>query len=157
MNIVKAIISIIITILLCSFANAQTKTNIKMKEQANIIFTAWEKGEAGNGYADFKNHIDESNFKTFSHPLKGNYTNKEALQKLVEIIKEREVNPNQLQFSNVITYSFQNNFCFQFDSEGKVSGGFPYKGYNIIQLEIKGAKLVGFREYFGFIDPAWFK
>ncbi len=150
------ITAILLTILSIS-VKAQPKTSLQMQVTAKKIFNAWQKGEAGNGYGDFKLYMDEGTFKKFSHPLVGNHREKEAFNQLQSLIKEREAKPNQLQFKNVITYSFQNNFCFQFDSEGKVSGGFPYKGFNIIQLEIKGDKLVGFREYFGFIDPAWFK
>ena len=138
-------------------AKAQPKTIMQMQATATKVFNAWQQGEAGNGYGAFKLYLDEVAFRKFSHPLVGNHRDKDALDQLHALIKEREAKPNQLQFSNVITYSFENKFCFQFDSEGKVSGGFPYKGYNIIQLEIKDDKLVGFREYFGFVDPAWFK
>lgn len=137
---------------------AQMKTNMGIKQPtASIIFDGWQTGESGRGYNSFTKYIAKDGFQYFSHPLIGNYSGKEAYEKLMALVKEREAKPNQLRFSNIISYQLDNGFCFQFDSEGKVAEGFDYKGYNIIQLEVKDGKLVGFREYFGYINPSWFK
>jgi hypothetical protein len=128
-----------------------------MQQTATNIFNAWQKGESGNGYDSFKKFIDADTFNYFSHPLSAHFTGQKAYDKMMALVKGREEKPNQLSFSNIITYSNDNSFCFQFNSEGKVSDGFDYKGYNIIQFEIEDNKLIGFREYFGFIDTAWFK
>ena len=127
-----------------------------MQETANIVFNAWLAGESGRGYDLFKSFLSESTFSSFSHPLMGVFTGVEAFEKLHTLITERETNPNQLTFSNIITYQKENSFCFQFDSKGKVSGAFDYDGYNIIQIEIENGKLKEFREYFGYINPLWF-
>lgn len=150
-------ITLLIAILVIGNASAQTKNESKMERAAAAIFTAWQKGEAGEGYEAFKVLIDEEGFKHFSHPLVGSFAKREGYDKLLSLIKEREAKPNKLAFSNIIRYSNGNGFCFQFDSEGTVSGNYPYKGYNIIQIEIHNGKLVSFREYFGFVDAAWFK
>jgi hypothetical protein len=73
------------------------------------------------------------------------------------LIESREKSSNELRFTNVKLMENGLDFAFAFDSEGKVSGGFPYKGFNIIVFSIENQKLTGFREYFGSIDPSWFK
>lgn len=148
---------LVCTIIFCGAGSSNKNKSIMMEDISKAIFAAWQKGEAGNGYADFSARLDSVRFRYFSHPLLGNYQGKEALAKLMELINSREKQPNHLRFTNIIRYENLNGACFQFDSEGKVGDGFDYKGYNIIQLEIMDQKLVGFREYFGFVDPSWFK
>jgi hypothetical protein len=151
--------TLIITLLLtaANIASAQNKKASKMEQTAGQIFKAWQNGEAGAGYDAFLHLLDKENFRHFSHPLTGEFKANEGYKKILSLIKEREEKPNHLTFSNIHRYSNGNRFCFQFDSEGTVSNGYLYKGYNIIQLEISNNKLVGFREYFGFIDSAWFQ
>ncbi len=136
---------------------AQEKTNKNMKT-AKQAFAAWEKGENSGDYSDFKTLLSP-NFAFYSHPLqpsRGVYTGKEALSQMNELIKAREKAPNNLKFSNVVVTSGGGTFVFQFDSEGKV-GAYDYKGWNAISLTIENDKITGFREYFGDIEPAWFK
>lgn len=150
--------SFLLTVLMLVLGNQlQAQSKISSKEKAQLVFKAWEKGESGKSYQDFIGLINEENFSYFSHPLVGSYTLKSAYEKLMALVKEREAKPNQLRFSNTRVYARGNSFCFQFDSEGSVNPGFPYKGFNMIQVEITNNKLTGFREYFGFVDPAWFK
>lgn len=127
-----------------------------MKATALSTFAAWQKGEAGLGYEEFKAWLKEGSFKLFSHPLLGLHEASEAYRQMTTLIQQREQTPNALRFSNIVAYQSGDNYCFQFDSEGTVSGGFPYRGYNIIQLQFAGDRLTGFREYFGFVDKAWF-
>ncbi|MBC7938049.1 MAG: hypothetical protein H7Y86_22090 [Rhizobacter sp.] len=150
---------IVVTVCMLTYnSNAQNKTTQSMQQQiASSIFKGWQTGEAGGGYYSFRKYVVADGFQYFSHPLLGNYTGKEAYEKLMSLVKEREIKPNMLQFSNITRYQHDNSFCFQFDSEGKVGDGFDYKGYNIIQLEIQDGKLISFREYFGYINPSWFK
>ncbi len=147
-----------ILLILSIVSHGQTKTKKSMdQETASAIFNSWQTGEAGKGYNSFKKYLTEERFQYFSHPLIGNYSGKEAYKKLMALVEEREAKPNHLKFSNIISYQQNDGFCFQFDSEGKVADGFDYKGYNIIQLELKDGKAIGFREYFGYINPSWFK
>ena len=99
-------------------------------------------------------------FNEFSHPVqpkRGVYSGPEALALMNQLLEQRTQSPNQLEFSNIQSHKFENSYLFQFDSAGKVSG-YPYKGWNVIQLTIgKDGKVQGFREYLGDIDPAWFQ
>ena len=140
-----------------TMTQAQNMNVTDTQQKATEIFKAWQKAEFGQGYDSFKTFLNEKNFEFFSHPLLGSYKGKEAFDKFYSLVREREVKPNNLTFHNIVTYAVKNVFFFQFDSEGKTSGGYTYKGFNIIQIEIKEGELVGFREYFGFVDPAWFK
>lgn len=136
-------------------AREKTNKNMKIAKQA---FAAWEKGENSGDYSDFKAMLSP-NFAIYSHPLqpsRGVYRGKEALLKMNELIEEREKAPNNLKFSNVLVTSGDNTFVFQFDSEGKV-GSYDYKGWNAISLTIENGKITGFREYFGDVEPDWFK
>ena len=129
-------------VLWCYYLKDKKNQLKTMKQRAIKIFSTWQKGESGNGYQDFINLLDAENFNNFSHPLIGNYTGKEGIDKLQSLVKERNLQPNSLTFSNTHIYCNGNSFCFQFDSEGTVGGGFAYKGFNIIQLELKDNKLV---------------
>jgi hypothetical protein len=126
-------------------------------DMAAQAFAAWQKGEAGQGYDDFKQLISRSGFRYCSHPLIGYYQGEVGLDKLLGLIKDREVKPNRLQFTHIVSYRNADGACFQFDSKGILGDGTVYEGYNIIQVAIEKDKLVGFREYFGYIDPSWFK
>lgn len=152
-------LSILLTVMIL-FSNgiiAQEKTNKNMKI-AKQAFAAWENGENSGDYSDFKGLLSP-NFAFYSHPIQPNrgiFKGKEALSKMNELIKSRGKTPNNLKFSNVVVASGGNTFVFQFDSEGKV-GGNDYKGWNAIALTIESGKVTGFREYFGDVEPAWFK
>jgi hypothetical protein len=128
-----------------------------MKSIAEQIFDAWQQGEKSGSYERFKSFLSES-FILFSHPLIGKFVDKEAFEQITKLIKKREQNKNQLTFSDIIVFENENAFMFQFNSKGMVENGkFPYEGYNIILLTLTNDKLKGFQEYFGFIDPSWFK
>jgi len=124
---------------------------------ANTIFKSWEKGEQTGNYEEFKKHLS-TEFIQFSHPLLGKFQGKKALEQLLKLIEEREVVSNNLTFSNIkITYG-DNHVVFQFDSKGMVqNNSFSYKGFNSISFEFKVNKLIGFQEYFGYVNPNWFK
>lgn len=129
------------------------------KEIAARAFAAWEKGESSGDYDDFKLLLGAAEFEIFSHPLapaRGTFRGSDALAKMRELIAGREKTPNALRFSNVSIAAGEEVFVFQFDSEGTVAGGFVYRGWNAIALTIKNGKIVGFREYVGDLDPAWF-
>lgn len=131
-------------------------TNDKIAQAA---FRAWEKGENTGDYQDFKNLLSP-HFNLFSHPLqpaRGVFKDSIALTKINELIALREKSPNNLKFSNIQMTKNQNTYVFIFDSEGKVGGGFSYLGWNIIVLIVEQSKVTGFREYFGDIEPNWFK
>jgi hypothetical protein len=141
-------------------AHAQTPSGASVQTiAAQKAFLAWEKGESTGNYADFKAALSPD-FNLFSHPVqpaRGVYSGSKAKELMTQLIDQRTQNPNQLKFANVRQYPSQNSFMFEFDSEGKISGS-PYKGWNVIQISI-GAdnKVIGFREYLGDIDPAWFQ
>jgi nicotinamidase-related amidase len=125
---------------------------------ARLAFRAWEKGESSGDYTDFKNLLSKD-FNTYSHPLspkRGSFSGASAKQMMDELIAGRTKQPNKLSFSNVVSTGNGTHFTFSFDSKGTVAGGYPYEGYNSITLIIKDAKVVGFREYLGDIDPSWF-
>ncbi|GAB3227125.1 hypothetical protein [Spirosoma arcticum] len=123
---------------------------------AQLAFQAWARGEQTGLYDDYKALLSDS-FRLFSHPLLGRFIESEALACMLALIAEREKTPNQLVFSNIGMASGENTFLFQFDSVGTVSGGFSYQGYNIIGFVVEDGRVTGFREYFGHIDPQWFK
>lgn len=141
-------------------AQAQTAAAPSAQAQAaQRAFLAWEKGESTGNYADFKAALSPE-FNLFSHPVqpaRGVFTGSKAKEMMAQLIDQRSQTPNQLKFANVRQHQLQNSFMFEFDSEGKVSG-YPYKGWNAIQLTL-GAdnKVISFREYLGDIDPAWFQ
>jgi ketosteroid isomerase-like protein len=118
--------------------------------------TAWEKGENSGNYADFKALLSTS-FHTFSHPLIGKFEGQEALKKMQDLMTGREKTPNNLTFSEVKFSANETSVTVQFNSKGTVQGKFPYESFNIIVFHFENDKITGFQEYFGFIDPKWFK
>lgn len=130
------------------------KYNIEIGKEA---FYAWQKGEKTGDYTNFKTLLSK-NFIKFSHPLIGNFKGDTALFKIKDLIKERESTKNNLDFSEIQISNNGNSVTFQFNSKGTVQNDkFPYEGFNIIVIQINENKIIGFQEYFGFIDPNWFK
>ncbi|SFQ81205.1 hypothetical protein [Hymenobacter arizonensis] len=123
---------------------------------AQRIFSAWQCGEQTGDYAAFKAFLGPK-FQQFSHPLTGVVTGLPGLAKLRELVAGREKEPNQLTFSRVEVTSSATLFTFHFDSAGTVAGGMAYAGFNVISLRIEQGQLTGFREYFGYVNPAWFQ
>lgn len=119
-------------------------------------FDAWAKGEKSGNYNDFKALLSKD-FSVFSHPLMGNFKGKAAHEKISGLIAEREAVKNNLDFSNIVKVQKDGFTVFLFDSKGTVSGSYPYQGFNAIVIITGKNKITGFREYFGFVDPAWFK
>jgi len=137
-------------------AQTTRNKNLKIAERA---FAAWEKGENSGDYADFKKLL-APDFEIFSHPLqpsRGIFKGAAALAKMNELIASRKKSPNNLKFSNIIVTNNRNTFVFLFDSAGPVAGGFPYRGWNAVALTVKNNRISGFREYFGDVEPNWFK
>lgn len=128
-----------------------------MEKIAKLVFDAWQEGEKTGNYDHFKSYLSEK-FVLFSHPLMGKYAHAEALNAIKNLIKEREQNSNALLFSEVSSFKKENAVLFQFNSKGTVqNGSFSYEGFNIILLAFDQEVFTGFQEYFGFIDPNWFK
>lgn len=123
---------------------------------AKRIFSAWQRGEQTGDYAAFKAFLGPE-FQQFSHPLIGALSGPAGLAKLRELVAGREKEPNQLTFSRVEVTSSATLFTFHFDSAGTVAGGMAYTGFNVISLRIEQGRLTGFREYFGYVNPAWFQ
>ncbi len=126
---------------------------------AKAAFAAFETGEKSGNYSAFKGLISDQ-FNAYSHPLqpsRGVFKGGEARAKILELVGQREKTPNALTFSDVAQHCAGNTCLFQFNSEGLVGGGFPYKGYNVIALTVQNGKLTGFREYLGDIEPLWFQ
>jgi ketosteroid isomerase-like protein len=150
-------ILVAISLLLFAGVNGYAQNKKTMNKQiAQQAFDAWGIAEGTGNYDTFKALVS-TDFSTYSHPLYGNFTGATAKEKMMELMTGREKNSNQLKFSNVVITNNGSQYAFAFDSEGKVAGGYPYKGFNIIVLTIDKQKVTGFREYFGFVDPAWFK
>jgi hypothetical protein len=127
-----------------------------MEKLGQLAINAWQTGEQMGNYADFKALLSE-NFNTFSHPLMGKFDGNEALKTLQNLIAEREKTPNNLTFSDVKIGVNEASAFVQFNSKGTVQGQFAYEGFNIIVFHFENDKITGFQEYFGFIDPNWFK
>jgi hypothetical protein len=127
--------------------------NIEMGKKAIV---AWEKGENTGNYAIFKALL-ATNFNLFSHPLIGKFEGMEALKKMQGLMAEREKTPNNLTFSDLKFSTNETSVMVQFNSKGIVQGKFPYEGFNILVFHFTDDKVTGFQEYFGFIDPNWFK
>jgi ketosteroid isomerase-like protein len=153
-----ALICLLITQNTAAHANqiSKSKNEKTMINLAQKAFDAWAKGENKGDYTDFKALLTDK-FQFFSHPLEGKFTGKEGLSKIQKLIAQREKVSNQLVFSQIKINRSENEFVFAFNSEGTVAGGYAYKGFNIIVLGFDNGVLNSFSEYFGFIDPAWFK
>lgn len=125
---------------------------------ARKAFDAWGIGEKTGDYAAFKAMLADD-FTLFSHPTfaRGVYSSTQAREKMMALIASRESSPNELTFSNAVFLQADDSVAIQFDSEGMIMGKFPYKGYNTIVLSIRDGRITGFREYFGDIDPQWFR
>jgi hypothetical protein len=126
---------------------------------AKAAFKAFEAGEKSGNYRDFKALVSDQ-FNAYSHPLqpsRGVFKGAEAKSKMLELVAQREKTPNSLTFSEVVHHCAASTCLFQFNSEGQVGGGFPYKGYNVIALTVQNGKLTGFREYLGDLEPLWFQ
>ena len=132
-----------------------------VRETANRAFAAWQKGEHDGVYDDFLALMSaREEFVIYSHPLekRGVLRGGEGYDALRELIAGRIKNPNQLTFSNAKVYENGGEIAVQFDSNGRTAGSAaPYNGYNAIFFTIKDGKVAGFREYLGYIDPAWFQ
>jgi ketosteroid isomerase-like protein len=127
-------------------------------EVAQWAFDAWQAGESSGDYSKFRALLADD-FEIFSHPItpdRGVVKGTEAKKRLLKLIEDRRAKPNQLRFSNVRVFQSGREFVFQFDSEGKIAGSFPYRGWNTVALTIADGKVVGFREYLGDVDPKWF-
>lgn len=149
----KKIITSLILILTIMSTQGQANDHAVIAEKA---FAAWQEGEKTGNYTNFKVFL-QSDFKEFSHPLLGSYTGEAARIKFLELIAQREITKNQLDFTDVKVISNENHFVFAFNSSGSVAGGYKYQGFNAVLLTVEKHKLTGFREYFGLIDPSWFK
>ncbi len=150
------LIALFLSISIISFSQKikSKPMNISIGKKA---IAAWEKGEKSGNYTDFKALLS-GNFKLFSHPLMGKFENGNAKEKMLGLITDREKVSNNLTFSNMAITSSENKVCVQFNSKGMVQGGkFPYEGFNIIVFQIVNKKITGFQEYFGYVDPNWFK
>lgn len=128
---------------------------------ADRAFKAWETGESTGNYTAFR-QLMAPGFHTFAHPLRTDgkptqLSGATARQHMEALMQARTANPNQLRFRNVVASYGDSTAVFQFDSEGTLAGGYPYRGYNVIALTIRGGQVVGFQEYFGDIDPLWFQ
>jgi ketosteroid isomerase-like protein len=134
-------------------------------DTAARAFAAWQKGEATGDYGDFLPLLaGPGEFVRFSHPLtpRGVHDGAEGRARLEELIAGRTATPNRLTFTNVARVDGEDvphgrTSAFFFDSEGEVAGGFPYRGYNAIALTVAAGRVVGFREYLGDVEPAWFR
>jgi activator of HSP90 ATPase len=150
-----------IMVLFALALNLGYSQNVKQKQVMNTdlgkkAILAWEKGENSGNYTDFKALL-ATNFNLFSHPLIGKFEGAEALKKMQNLISEREKTPNNLTFSDLKFSTNETSVTVQFHSKGTVQGKFHYEGFNIIVFYFEGSKITGFQEYFGFIDPNWFK
>jgi hypothetical protein len=157
----KTIKIFLVSILTLVFAGLDAhKNNLKsnlLMETGKKAFEAWQTGEKTGNYTDFKKLL-ATNFNIFSHPLMGKFSDAEALLKMQNLIAEREKVSNNLTFTNVKMSATDNSVVVQFNSKGTVQNGkFPYEGFNIIVITTEKALITGFEEYFGFVDPSWFK
>ncbi len=153
----KIFLSILFLGITLQIFGQKIKTKNMLIATGKTAITAWEKGENTGNYNDFKALLS-TEFNSFSHPLIGKFIDTEAKLKLNNLIAERENVSNNLTFSNLTYTSSPTSIAFQFNSKGMVQGGkFPYEGFNIIVFHIAKNKIIGFQEYFGFVDPNWFK
>ena len=116
---------------------------------------AWEQGESGRGYDAFRALLSPT-FRTFSHPFAGRASGPAAREALLALVAEREQTPNALAFSNAEFYPRGREVAVLFDSRGTVGESIPYDGAVVIVFEFERGQIVGFREFLGRVDPAWF-
>jgi hypothetical protein len=146
----------------CCFVTLSTSlcaAETVIQKTAVAAFAAFGVGEKTGDYSGFKALISEK-FALYSHPIqpaRGVFKGASALEKMNELIAQREKAPNALTFTNVQRFCSGDTCVFQFDSEGVIAGNFPYKGYNAIALSVIGGKVTGFREYLGDVEPLWFQ
>ena len=148
--------ALLLTSLLGLAAAAPTAAPANPAALAQRVFEAWQQGEKTGDYATFKTFLGPK-FRQFSHPLSGQHAGAAGLARLRALVAEREKTPNHLTFSQVERTGSAALFTFHFNSAGTVAGGMAYEGYNAISLRIENGHLTGFREYFGYVNPAWFQ
>jgi glutaredoxin len=116
---------------------------------------AWEEGEKTGNYDKFKGLISPD-FELFSHPIVGKFVGRDALIELNKMIRDREQNSNNLEFSNIKFTLLENTFVYEFDSNGSVTKDkIPYSGHNMIKIIVNNGKIIGFQEYFGDIKSGY--
>ena len=146
-------------ILILTTLNQSCMENKSLEKNGEKAYAAWQVGELTGNYSDFKKLLS-NDFNFFSHPsaVRGVFKGEEAKTKITELMANREKLKNALTFSNPVFMTTSNQVAVQFNSKGTVMNGqFPYQGYNIIVFGFNDNKIVSFREYFGDVDPAWFK
>lgn len=143
--------------LLVAPAQAQSgpakSAQIQLAERA---WQAWQLGENGGHYRIFRGLLDTVNFRQFSHPFVGNKQAAGAYPALRDLMNSRTRAPNHLGFSRAEYFQNGAQVAVLFNSKG-TAGPIVYDGPVAIVFEFRNQKIVGFREYLGLIDPAWFK
>jgi hypothetical protein len=120
---------ILIFLILALNISCMDNTN-KNLEFGKKAYDAWQKGEQTGNYEDFKKMLSPD-FDLYSHPtmVRGVHKGADAHARMNELISGREKLPNNLTFSDPVFMAHDNQVAVQFNSEGKVMGQFPYKGY----------------------------
>ena len=134
-----------------------------LTQTAELALKAWEEGEHGGNYQDFKALLSPE-FGFFAHPMVAGGTayGAAALEQMLELMRGQEQNPNHLSFSHPtfsqgVDVRGEPKVVVEFDSEGTLAGGAMVKSRNAIVFGVQDGKITGFREYFGLVDPSWFK
>jgi ketosteroid isomerase-like protein len=90
-------------------------------------------------------------FRYFQHPVRRDAaTGPAARVRLEQFIARTRARPNRIRFTEVQLATNDTAAVFTFTSRGTVDGGTPYEGRNAIHVTVRGGRVTGIREYFGF-------
>jgi len=122
--------------------------------------TAFKKFQSGWASGDFSDYLAlitddfEFSFPTGEH--RGVFTGNAGREKMIAKCRDDAASGARLTLSEPRTVAVDGQtVIFEFESAGDLDGQ-PYKGRNIIVLEIHGERVQGYREYFGDLDPKLF-
>lgn len=112
-------------------------------------FKNWQKGwQTGDLAAYLAMTTDKFSFWFPAGKHRGQFSGAEGKARMVAKCREHTGAKDRLTFKPYRIIGNNNTVVFEFESEGTI-GGKPYKGRNVISLDVEGEKISGFREYFG--------
>ncbi len=112
-------------------------------------FKQWQSGwQTGNFTTFLSMTTDRFNFWFPAGQHRGQFSGAEGKARIVTKTREHGEAKDRLALKPYRITSNGNTVMFEFESVGTLNGK-PYKGRNVISLDIEGNKVSGFREYFG--------
>lgn len=124
-------------------------SSLKKMDVALRAFKHWQRGFQTGDFAPYL-AMTADNF-LFWFPAgkqRGQFSGAAGKMQMVAKARSHTEAKDRLNLKPYRITTSNNTVVFEFDAEGTINGK-PYKGRNIISLDIEGEKISGFREYFG--------